>query len=80
MAVIRDPSLPHQLVLLVISGSQKIVLSCNCLAARPPGGGAPSYGVIEERTCWKDSREAEVIYRNFHLRAAKTEPAMAVAS
>lgn len=40
----RDPSLPHQIVISYVPGSQhRLFVSCNCLAFRRPGAGAVSH-------------------------------------
>ena len=59
--VFRDPSVPHQIV-LVLSGNE-IVVSCNCM--RGANGYGWSYSPLESRTRW-DADEALAVYRK-HL-------------
>lgn len=41
---LRDPSLPHQIVIGYVPGSQhRLFVSCNCLAFRRPGAGSVSH-------------------------------------
>jgi hypothetical protein len=41
---LRDPSLPHQVVVGYVPGSQhRLFVSCNCLAFRKPGAGSVSH-------------------------------------
>jgi len=59
----RDPSLPHQIVIFKLASGPDIGVSCNCRAA---GGG---YQPLEARTRW-DADDALAVYRA-HLPAAE---------
>ena len=70
-ALMRDPSLPHQIVLHFTtvhmrSGlncrSDYIGVSCNCRAIKGPKGGIKGYEPFEVRTRW-DAADALAVYR-----------------
>jgi hypothetical protein len=61
--LMRDPSLPHQIVIGVTPGvSNLIYVSCNCKAIKRPRGGLPFYEPLEERTRWEPD-EILAVYR-----------------
>jgi len=66
----RDPSLPHQIVINTMPGStHQIYVSCNCRAVRGAHGGVTGYQPLEARTRW-DAHDALAVYRA-HLPAAE---------
>jgi len=64
--MMRDPSLPHQIVLrFTLSPDERrsdyIGVSCNCRAVRGPKGGI-GYEFFEARPHW-DAQDALAVYR-----------------
>lgn len=54
--LMRDPALPHQIVIGYVPGSttNDIYVSCNCKAERAANGGRPHrYEPLESRTRWE---------------------------
>lgn len=69
----RDPSLPHQIVIGYVPGQQhKIYVSCNCRITIPPGGGSRGYEPFEVRSRW-EADDALAVYRA-HLDATEPTP------
>ena len=58
--VLRDPQLPHQIVIMTVSS--QLGVSCNCLAG--VDGNANHYSPIEIRSRWEwpEARAAYVAY------------------
>jgi hypothetical protein len=63
--VIRDPSLPHQIVLNFAGATGQIYVSCNCLGVRAGTGQVARWTPIETRRCW-DAGDAITVYRRWH--------------
>lgn len=60
--LMRDPSLPHQIVIGYLPGSQhKIYVSCNCRLVHHPSGGSPGYEPLEVRGRW-EAADALAVY------------------
>jgi hypothetical protein len=68
--LMRDPSLPHQIVLNFVQG-RFIAVSCNCRYA--PGGGG-GYIPIEARTLFP-AADAMAAWRGWHARQGITRKA-----
>ena len=64
----RDPSLPHQIILLHQSGSAKIAMSCNCLASRNENA-TVSHKPIESRALWEPGA-AYTAWLDWHVERA----------
>lgn len=65
--LMRDPSLPHQIVLYFTSiggngRSDYIGVSCNCRAIQGPKGGGTGHEPLEIRTRW-EPEEVLAVYR-----------------
>lgn len=57
--MMRDPDLPHQIVVLAQQSSSKITVSCNCLATRHRNG-AVTHKPIGSRVLWEPGEAAAV--------------------
>lgn len=62
---VRDPALPHQIVMQFKGGGQRIMVSCNCLATTNRTASGPACVPIEIRSRW-ESDEAMGAYRQWH--------------
>lgn len=59
----RDPSLPHQIVISLSGGPRnEIYVSCNCRGAVSPKGGSIRYKPLEARARW-DPEDVLAVYR-----------------
>ncbi len=50
--VFEDPDLPHQIVITLLKGSHRLMVSCNCMR-RAGGGVRGAYAPIEVRARWE---------------------------